>query len=357
MCLPKENEQKKENAEKPNKYITVEYLYTKYKTGMGFKRISGKSHMGRHITVKDLNRPGLAIAGHLELFRHERIQVIGKGELGYCRKANKEKLLENFDKMFSLGDVPCVIVTGGVNPPKIIRKACQDNDVPLLVSSLETSKLIQELTAFLEEELMENTTLHGVLVNVYGLGVLIKGVAGVGKSECALELVKRGHLFIGDDNIKVRRRVGGWVMGEPYEKDIKNKMEVRGIGIINIEYLFGISSIMEESYIEMCVILEPVTPGAPWKYDRSGLSKETINILGVEIPALRLPVTPGRNLAVLIEVAALNQRLTNKNGMSTSEAVEKQLLEKLAKKARRKNAEMLKMKALADSAKKEDNND
>ncbi|MBO4556837.1 MAG: HPr(Ser) kinase/phosphatase [Elusimicrobiales bacterium] len=328
--------EKNADAEKniPVKSITVKDLMVKHGEALGLKRISGFRYMDRRITVKNLNRPGLAIAGHMELFRSERVQVIGQGEIAYCRKANRAKLLENFDNMFESGKVPCVIVSGGINPPRVIRKACQDNDVPLFVSSLETSKLIQELTSFLEEELSDNAVIHGVLVNVYGLGVLIQGEAGVGKSECALELVKRGHLLVADDVIKVRRRFGGWIMGEPDKQELsKNHMEVRGLGIINVKDLFGIGSIMDESYIEMRVFLEPVSPGTPWNTNRSGLNKETENILGVEIPSLRLPVTPGRNLAVLIEVAALNQRLTNKNGISTSEAIEKQLLEKLARKS------------------------
>lgn len=322
---------------KPKKNMTVKRLMTAYRKKLGLRLKYGRNRLERLITVVNLNRPGLAIAGHLELFRHERIQIIGQGELGYCRKANKEKLRENFDKMFENGKVPCVIISGGIKkPPEVLLEACQDNDVPLFISSLETSKLIQELTSILEEELTENISRHGVLVNVYGLGVLIEGEAGVGKTECALELIKRGHLFVADDCVKIKRSMRGWIIGEPYNQNLQTKMEVRGLGMIDIKDLFGISSIMEESYIEMSVYLEPVNPGEPWKYDRTGLNSETETIMGVKIPFLRLPVTPGRNLAVLIEVAALNQRLTNKNGISTSEAVEKRLI--AARKAARKKA-------------------
>lgn len=310
---------------KPERFLTVGELFRRRGEVLCLRKISGVRNMGRRITVKDVNRPGLAIAGHLEQFRSERIQIIGQGEDAYCRKEDKRRVRGNLTRMFDSGTVPCVIVSGGVTPLPVLRKACQKAGVPLFVSELDTARLIQELTGFLEEELTEKTYVHGVLVNVYGLGVLIQGDSGVGKSECALELVKRGHILISDDIVEVRRRFGGWLMGYP-PNTLKHHMEVRGLGIINIEKLFGIGSIMDESYIEMQVRLESVEHNMLNNYDRTGLQNSTETILGIAIPALRLPVTPGRNLAVLIEVAALSQRLKNTQGLSDAELAEKKLI-------------------------------
>jgi len=322
---------------KPQRFITVRELVRRKGEVLCLRRISGLRSMDRRITVKHVNRPGLAIAGHMDQFRSERIQIIGQGEEAYCRKEDKRRVRGNLNRMFESGEIPCVIMSGGVNPLPVIRKACQKEGVPLFVSSLETSRLIQELTGFLEEELTDKTYVHGVLVNVYGLGVLIQGDSGVGKSECALELVKRGHILVSDDVVEVRRRVGGWLMGYP-PSTLKHHMEVRGLGVINVEKLFGIGSIMDESYIEMQVRLETVDFSRLAEYDRTGLQNSTESILGLEIPALRLPVTPGRNLAVLIEVAALSQRLRNNQGLSAAEQAERKLIRNMRPKPTRKAA-------------------
>ncbi|MBP5286266.1 MAG: HPr(Ser) kinase/phosphatase [Elusimicrobiales bacterium] len=332
-------EEKNGEAEqkKPARFLTVRELVRRRGKVLGLRRISGVRSMDRRITVKDVNRPGLAIAGHMEQFRSERIQIIGQGEEAYCRKEDKRRVRNSLNRMFESGEIPCVIMSGGVNPLPVIRQACQKEGVPLFISSLETSRLITELTGFLEEELAEKNYVHGVLVNVYGLGVLIQGDSGVGKSECALELVKRGHILISDDIIEIRRRLGGWLMG--YSPGVlKHHMEVRGLGVIDVEKLFGTGSIMDESYIEMQVRLEAVDSGHLAGYDRTGLQNCTENILGVEIPALRLPVTPGRNLAVLIEVAALSQRLKNMQGLSSAEQAEKKLIRNLRPKPSRKTS-------------------
>lgn len=320
-------DEKQETPKKTTKFITVKDMLKRRGEILGLRRVSGVRDMDRKITVKDINRPGLAIAGHMEQFRDERIQIIGQGEYAYCLKEDKRRVRGNLNRMFESGAIPCIIVSGGLNPLPVIRQMCKKEHVPLFVSSLETARLIQELTAFLDEELTEKTHIHGVLVSVYGLGVLIQGKSGVGKSECALELVKRGHILISDDVVEVRRRYGGWLVGTS-PSNIKRYMEVRGLGVIDIEMLFGVGSIMEESYIEMQVMLESVTQGNLNDYDRTGLYSSKETILGVSIPSLRLPVTPGRNLAVLIEVAALNQRLKNQ-GPSAIEMLNKNLIRKM----------------------------
>ena len=314
------------------KAVTIAELLKYRGKILGLKVISGAKKLPRKIIVSEINRPGLAIAGHMEQFRSERIQIIGQGEHAYCLKEDKRLVSANFRKMFAFSDIPCVIVTGGLRPLPVIKSACARAGVPLLTSSTDTSSFIRELTIFLDDKLAAVAYAHGVLVNVYGLGVLIQGASGVGKSECALELLKRGHILIADDVIEIKRRIGYMLVGNS-PKNIKHYMEVRGLGIIDVELLFGVGSIMDQSIIEMHVQLETVVPGSLSDYDRTGLKSREITLLDVSMPSLRLPVTPGRNLAVLIEVAALNQRLKNQ-GYFTAKKFNENLIKEMGKNSR-----------------------
>jgi len=309
------------------KSITVKELLKARGRVMVLKVVSGREFLGKKITVSEVNRPGLAVTGHLDQFRAERIQIIGKGEYAYCTKENPKKIKNNLDRMFSRSDMPCVIITGGVKPHELILESCKKNKIPLLETSLDTSTFIREITIFLDDLLAPVTTLHGVLVNVYGLGVLIQGDPGIGKSECAIELLKRNHILISDDIVEIKRRIGYILMGTS-PKTIKNFMEVRGLGIIDVEMLFGIGAIMSQSIIEMQVYLQSALNLDLSKYDRTGTEDNYMKILDVDVPSLKIPVTPGRNLAVLIEVAALNQRLKNQGYFASkkfNEALIKQM--------------------------------
>lgn len=311
------------------KAITVGELLESRGKILGLKAVVGAKKLARKITVSEINRPGLAVAGHLEQFRSERIQIIGNGEHAYCLKEDAGRVRASLREMFSFADIPCVIVTGGLKPLPAFRAACRKAGVPLLTTTFDTSTFIRELTIYLDDKLAAITYAHGVLVNVYGLGVLIQGDSGVGKSECALELLKRGHILIADDVVEVKRRIGYMLMGNS-PKNIKHYMEVRGLGIIDVELLFGVGSIMDQSLIEMHVKLEVVAPGGLnlANYDRTGLATTEVTILDVPVPSLRLPVTPGRNLAVLIEVAALNQRLKNQ-GYFTAKKFNESLIKEI----------------------------
>jgi HPr kinase/phosphorylase len=185
--------------------------------------------------------------------------------------------------------------------------------VPLLRSKLDTATLVGELSELLEQKLAPTTTVHGVLVDVYGLGVLIQGEAGIGKSECALELLKRGHILVADDAVQIQHRRGAYLRGSCPEP-LKHYMEVRGLGVIDVKLLFGIGSILDRTRVELAIRLEPWNTNT--QYDRTGLDSKKTTILGVDIPLIRIPVSPGRNLAVLIEVAALNQRLRSQGYFS-----------------------------------------
>ena len=282
--------------------------------------VCGKRYVHREITTPSINRPGLALCGHVDHFRANAIQVFGKGEHAFCAKEKPSTLRANIAKMLSKGRVPCVIMAAGQDPFAGIKKACLAADVPVLKTSMESAAFVAEFSRFLDEQLSPVTHLHGVLLNVSGIGVLIRGEAGIGKSECALELIKRGHILIADDVVEVQKRWGRFLVGSCPEM-LKHYMEVRGLGILDVELLFGVGSTLDEMTIDLEVVLTPPVKNI----DRLGVEQKTSEILGVEVPSLRLPVTPGRNLAVLIEVAALNQQLKAQGIFSAKEFSRKML--------------------------------
>ncbi|MDR0953052.1 MAG: HPr(Ser) kinase/phosphatase [Elusimicrobiota bacterium] len=282
-----------------------------------------KKGLEREITKASVNRPGLALDGHMENYRAEIIQIIGRGEYAFCAKLPPKKLELNIKKMLESGAVPCIIITAGMRVLPSIKKACCEHHVPLLSTSMDTASFVAELIAYLDEATSPRTHVHGVLVKVSGMGVLIRGDAGIGKSECALELIKRGHILVADDIVEVQRRRGNVLIGT-CPPMLQHYMEVRGLGILDIELLFGVGSSIDTSTIEMEVNLVAPT-GA---IDRLGIEQQTTCLLGAQINSLTIPVTPGRNLAVLIEVAALNQRLKGQ-GISSAKEFTQKLLTKM----------------------------
>lgn len=312
--------------------ITVGELFKEQKTRLKIELVAGKNSLERKITLSDVNRPGLALAGHLEHFRAERVQIIGRGEQAYAMKADQEKLFASLSRMLNHPELPCIVITRNLEIPKALIKACQKYKVPLIRTRLDTAPFVGEMTAYLENRLAPVTRLHGVLVDVYGLGVLIQGDSGIGKSECALELVKRGHILVADDVVEIQKRRGDVLIGRCPEA-LKHYMEVRGLGILDVKLLFGIGSTLNQSRIEFVVYLEMWQ--ASGHYDRAGLDNNTTRILDVDIPVIRMPVSPGRNLAILIEVAALNQRLRSQ-GYFSAKTFNDQLIEKM--KSQRKAA-------------------
>lgn len=303
--------------------ITVSQLLEAKGKELSLGLLCGKKNIHREITKSGVNRPGLALDGHLENFRAEIIQIIGRGEYAFCAKLAYTVLKANFKKMLKTDTVPCVIVTAGMKVLPGISQACKDEEVPLLTTSLDTASFVSELIAYLDDCISPRTHVHGVLVKVSGLGVLIRGDAGIGKSECALELIKRGHILVADDVVEIQRRRGHILMGS-CPPMLKHYMEVRGLGIIDVELLFGVGSSMDSTQVEMEVNL--VSPTGT--IDRLGIEQQKTSLLGVEINSLTIPVTPGRNLAVLIEVAALNQRLKGQ-GISSAQEFNKKLLQKM----------------------------
>lgn len=303
--------------------ITVAKLIQDQSKELDLEVLLGQKYAKREITKASVNRPGLAMDGHLENFRGELIQIIGRGEYAFCAKLPPKRLKANFKKMLRADKVPCVIVTAGMKVLPAIKQACMEEKVPLLTTSMDTSYFVSELIAYLDENTSPRTHVHGVLVKVSGLGVLIKGDAGIGKSECALELIKRGHILVADDVVEIQKMRGGHLIGS-CPPMLQHYMEVRGLGIIDVELLFGVGSSIESAPVEMVVNL--IAPTG--EIDRLGIEQERTSILGKEVNALTIPVTPGRNLAVLIEVAALNQRLKSQ-GISSAKEFSKKILQQM----------------------------
>lgn len=293
--------------------------------------IAGAEGLERKITVPDINRPGLAFAGYFEHFPYERTQVIGISEHTYLNSLTLEKQNELLRKLFSHENATCCILTRDLKPSESMLEIFNELKVPLIKTSLNSSSFIGDLIYYLDGKLAPSIKIHGVLTNVYGLGVLIMGKAGIGKSECALELIKRGHMLIADDIVNVRKRSGRTLVGSGLEIT-KHLIEVRGVGIIDIKNLFGIGNILDESQIELVIRLEE------WEsvktYERVGIEEYFTEFLGVKVPEITIPVGPGRNLAILVETASLNQRLKNKGhftALDLNKRIKKEIAEKNAK--------------------------
>ena len=256
------------------------------------------------ITVADLNRPGLQLSGFYEYFSLKRIQILGISEICYIQsfdEQTQEKIVNDY-----LSRKPiAVIIARGLKISDIILEKAKKYGVPLLRTSDATSAFTSALNSFLSVHLAPRITRHGVLVEVYGEGVLLLGDSGVGKSEAAIELIKRGHRLIADDAVELRKVSAKTIVGSSHE-NIRHYIELRGIGIINVRRIFGMGAIKMTEKIDMIINLEP------WKeqgvYDRMGLETETTDILGIKIPSTTIPIKPGRNLAIIIEVAAMNNR-------------------------------------------------
>lgn len=257
-----------------------------------------------NISTVEINRPGLELTGYLEFFDNKRIQVLGNTEFSYLGRYGPEAQKMVIDSIFSFGP-PAVIICRDIEPSNAILESAKLHKVSIFSTPQSTSDLTASLVQYLNKELAPRITRHGVLVEVYGEGCLLTGDSGVGKSETAIELIKRGHRLVADDAVEIRRTAQTTLYGQSPE-NIRHFIELRGIGIINARKLFGMGAIKLQKKIDMVINLEQWDSAKV--YDRMGLDNEYMKILGVEVPTLTIPVKPGRNLAVIIEVAAMNNR-------------------------------------------------
>ena len=256
------------------------------------------------LTVEDVARPGLQLSGYLDHFEPMRLQVLGNVEASYLQKVDTEQRAQMFDRLFSY-KVPALLIARNLEIDPQCMAMAEKHNITLLRTHEATSTIVSAIIAYLKAALAPCVTRHGVLMEIYGEGVLLIGESGMGKSETAVELVKRGHRLIADDAVEIRRVSGNCLMGTAPEL-IRNYVELRGIGIINVAKLFGMGAVKGENEINLVINV------VPWKnnevYDRLGLEDQHMEILGVDIPMYTIPVSPGRNLAVIMEVAAMNNR-------------------------------------------------
>ncbi len=268
--------------------------------------VCGEEGLKRPIVTADLYRPGLEMAGYYEFHPTDRVQILGKTELTFFDGLSSEERMDRMHRLCAPEETPCIIISRGMDVPIELLAAANDHQITVVRTAMATTILASRVTNFLENRLAPTTTIHGVLVDVYGIGMLISGSSGIGKSETALELVKRGHRLIADDAVEIRQTADHQLIGNAPEL-IRHLLEIRGIGIINVMTLFGAGAVRTEKKISVVVKLE--TWQQDKQYDRLGLDEETTQIIDTNIPLVTIPVRPGRNLAVIIEVAAMNYRL------------------------------------------------
>ncbi|MEJ2470341.1 MAG: HPr(Ser) kinase/phosphatase [Desulfuromonadales bacterium] len=312
--------------------LSISELLSESEAGLDLELLAGQGGLNRVVQVPRIQKPGLALAGYTKNLHPDRIQVLGATELSYLDELFQHdagKAREHIANLCSL-DICCFIITKSLAPPESLLQQVEDHDIPLLRSPHQSSTFISLLTQYLEERLLPQTTVHGVLVDVLGVGVLLQGKSGIGKSECALDLVLRGHRLVADDVINVRLKLPAVLFGQGNDL-LHYHMEIRGLGIINIKHLFGVAAIRERKKIDLVIDLVEWQDGD--EYDRLGLEEKTYELLGVQLPLQTIPVRQGRNITTIVEVAARNQ-LLKEMGYHSAIEFEARLEQRMAETAR-----------------------
>lgn len=288
--------------------ISIAELLSEKEAGLDLEILAGEAGLERLVQVPRIQKPGLALAGYTKNLHPDRIQVLGSTELTYLEEItsqDSDRARQNIRELCSL-EICCFIITKGQDAPASLLHEVERRGIPLLRTHHVSSNFISLITQYLEERLLPQTTIHAVLVDVLGVGVLLTGKSGIGKSECALDLVLRGHRLVADDVVKVRFKFPAVLFGQGSDL-LHYHMEIRGLGIINIKHLFGVAAIRERKKIDLVIELAEWQDGA--EYDRLGLEERHYELLGVKLPMLTIPVRPGRNITGIVEVAARNQLL------------------------------------------------
>src|SRR6056297_1243346 len=279
-------------------------LDLKEHNALDLKCIGGRPGLVRTIQEPEINRPGLTLSGFFDEFAHERIQLFGKGEIAFTNTLEQENNLDTIQKMFSY-PIPCCVFANSYTPGEKLMEIAEEAECPILQTDLPSGEFSLRLMRALNDIFAPKEVIHGVLVEVFGIGVLIRGSSGVGKSETALELIERGHRLISDDSVELKRMNGNLLIGASQNQSLGHHMEIRGLGIINVTHLFGVGAIRDSKQIQMIVELELWDSNK--QYDRIGAEEHTRDILGVKVPDLQVPVKPGRNVPIIIETAAMNE--------------------------------------------------
>ncbi len=285
--------------------INVEYFYNHTKDKFKINLITKPQGFDRLITDQNLHRPGLALAGFVDLFSFNRVQVFGNTEMRYLDKLTKVQLKESLNKLFQF-EIPCIIITDNNTPQDELIELANKYDVSVFGTEYSTTKAVYFISDFLDDQFAPRQSVHGSFVDVYGVGMLFTGNSGIGKSEVSLDLVERGHRLVADDVIILTKKGEGIVMGSGTDL-VKHFMEIRGIGIIDVKSMFGVRAIRFQKRLEVVLELEVWNENAD--YTRTGLDGKTKSVLDVDIPYVKVPIVPGKNITVISEVIALNYLL------------------------------------------------
>jgi HPr kinase/phosphorylase len=310
--------------------VTVQDFFNEGEALLSLEVESGERNFDKVIHEKAINRPGLALAGFMQYFANRRIQVMGLSEFAYLKSLSEKLQRERLDTICRK-NIPCIVLSRNRHIPPSVREAAEDNHVPVLRTSMITSQFINAATITMERLLAPTMNFQGTMVDILGIGVLIEGPAGIGKSETALELIERGHSLVADDITRLQRIGVNDIVGSPLELT-RYHMEIRGLGIVHIPSLFGVAAMRREMKLDIIIKLHPWDPEND--DDRTGLDVETRELMGVEIPHIQLPVAPGRDMAHVIEVAALNQKM-KLLGHDAAKELDDRLMDNLIRKGKR----------------------
>lgn len=295
----------KQGTESVKAEITVEYLFHTNQDRLKLQSLTGDVGFTRVIRDKNIHRPGLALAGYVQLFRYDRVQVCGNTEMRYLHDLDARQREQTLRTLFKF-EVPCLIVTNNNEVDELIIQVAKEHGVPIFKTPFETTKLVYFLSDFLDDQFAPQTAIHGSFVDVYGIGLLLVGRSGIGKSEIALDLVERGHRLVADDIVMVTRKGEGILLGAGTDL-VKHFMEIRGLGLIDVRSMFGIRAIRFQKRVEVVVELMDWDPKSD--YTRTGLDEEGVSLLDVSVLGVKLPIFPGKNVTVICEVIALNYLL------------------------------------------------
>jgi HPr kinase/phosphorylase len=312
-----------------SKRLTVGMLYERMKDPLELELLGPSTGLDREITSPEASSPGLVLAGYINRFPYQRIQVLGETEVSYLQSVPDEQRQLNLEQFFSF-PIPCAFVTKGLAPPEPLLSLAETAGVPVLRTRLKTAEFYRLIKPYLADQFAPTTTLHGSLADVYGVGVFFTGKSGIGKSECVLDLVERGHRLVADDLVFASRRGNDVLIGKGHELQ-RHFMEIRGVGLLDIPAIFGIHAVRQQKRIEVVVVLEEWDGEA--HVERTGLDTQTINILGVEIPRITVNLNPGKNITVIAEVIAMNHLLRYYRGYDSATAFNERLIGQMRRNA------------------------
>jgi HPr kinase/phosphorylase len=313
--------------------ITVGFMYESNKDRLKMTALNGEIGFQKEIRDKNIHRPGLALAGYVELFTYDRVQIVGNTEVRYLKHLSLTERVRAFETIFKF-DLPCIFITNDNTIDNELVEVATRHGVSVFLTPLETTKVVYFVGDFLDDQFSPQTVVHGSFLDVYGIGIVLSGRSGIGKSEVALDLVERGHRLVADDVITITRKGEGILIGAGTDV-VKHFMEIRGLGLFDVRSVFGIRSIRFQKRVEVVVELQEWQQGG--EYTRTGLDHANTSILGVEIPHVMLPIFPGKNITVIVEVIALDYLLKH-YGYDAAKEFSKRLDAAIAEKSRGKRA-------------------